>query len=167
MRSLRGFGRKLFEFLAPSSTPERCARNGSMSQQSGTRLEALYCTMEIREPAPGVVLLTIEGTDIGEFGDAPFHALAPVLAKGKQVELFIDARRARGPSVDVSSEWMLWLSRHRSQIRRASMLTRSRLVRLSADLVRHFARLGDDMSICSDPAVFHGALERALDSRAN
>ena len=133
-----------------------------MLEPSRTRLEALHCSMEIREPAPGVVLLKIEGTDIGELGDAPFRALGRLLARGDQVRLFIDARRAYGPSVDVSSQWMLWLNRHRQQIRSTSMLARSRLVRLSAQLVRHFARLGDDMQICTDPSIFDGALDHAL-----
>lgn len=123
--------------------------------------------MEIREPAPGVVLLKIEGTDIGELGDAPFHALGRVLARSDKVRLFIDARGAYGPSVDVSSQWMLWLNRHRQQIRSTSMLARSRLVRLSAQLVRHFARLDEDMQLCTDSGVFGKALDRALNEPMN
>jgi len=52
--------------------------------------------------ALAVILITIEGTDVGELGEAPFHTLMPLLETGGSVELFIDARNARGPSIDVS-----------------------------------------------------------------
>lgn len=129
---------------------------------SQVRLEAVHCTMTIGEPAPGVVLVTIEGTDIGDLGDAPFRALAPMFTSDRRVELFVDARRARGPSIDVSNDWALWLARHRHGLRHVSMLTASRFVQLTADFVRRFADLGERMRIYTDPAVFEGALSNAL-----
>jgi hypothetical protein len=118
--------------------------------------------MVIDEPAPGVVLVTIEGTDVGELGDAPFTALGPMLTADRRVELFIDASRARGPSIDVSGDWALWLDRNRDHLRHASMLIASRLVQLTADFVRDFAKLDELMRIYTDPAVFEGALSNAV-----
>ena len=129
---------------------------------SGTRLEGLHCTMAIDELAPGVVLVAIDGTDVGDLGDAPFAALAPMFESERRVELFIDASRARGPSIDVSNDWAVWLKRHRSKLRHASMLTSSRFVQLTADFVRQFAELGETMRIYTDPAVFEGALSNAV-----
>lgn len=137
-------------------------RVAPLSMMTETRLEGLHCTMVIEGLAPGVVLVTITGTDVGELGQAPFEALAPLLDGVGLVELFIDASGARGPSVDVSSEWARWLGRHRDRLRHASMLTASRFVQLTADFVREFAELGDKMRIYSDPAVFQGALSNAV-----
>ncbi|HLU66053.1 MAG TPA: hypothetical protein VKZ63_07245 [Kofleriaceae bacterium] len=129
---------------------------------TAVRLEGLHCTMTIDAPAPGVVLVVIEGTDVGDLGDAPFRALAPLCAGDRPIELFIDARAARGPSIDVSNDWALWLARHRERLRHASMLTASRFVQLTADFVRSFADLGDLMRIYTEPAVFEGALSNAI-----
>ena len=78
------------------------------------------------------------------------------------MELFVDARGARGPSVDVSTEWALWLGSNRERLRHVSMLTASRFVHVTADFVRRFADLGDVMRIYTDPSVFEGALSNAL-----
>lgn len=132
-----------------------------------TRFETLNCTMTIEEPAPGVVLLVIEGTDIGELGDAPFEAMAPMFAGERRVELFVDARDARGPSIDVSNEWARWLGRHRHVLRHVSMLTANRFVQLTADFVRRFADLGEHMRIYTEPVAWEGALSNALGNARN
>lgn len=126
------------------------------------RLEGVHCTMRIDQPAPGVVLLAIEGTDVGDLGAAPFDALEPLLAGERPVELFVDARAARGATIDVSNEWALWLSRHKQRLLHVSMLTSSRFVQLTADFVRRFADLGEQMRLYADPAVFEGALSNAV-----
>jgi hypothetical protein len=131
-------------------------------QSAGARLEALDCAMTIDEPAPGVVLVSIEGTDIGRLGDAPFQTLAPLVAGDRRVALFIDARHARA-SIDVSGDWALWLARHRSALCQVSMLTASRFVQVTADFVRRFAELGEQMRIYTDPGAFELALSHALD----
>jgi hypothetical protein len=129
---------------------------------AATRFVNLDCTMTIEELAPGVVLMVIEGADIGQFGEAPFRTMAQLLANDRHVELFIDARHARGPSMDVSGDWALWLGRHRNALRHVSMLTGSRFVQLTADFVRRFAELGDVMRIYTEASVFEGALSNAL-----
>ncbi|HEU5075183.1 MAG TPA: hypothetical protein VFU02_13425 [Polyangiaceae bacterium] len=133
-----------------------------MIASDGKRLEGIHCTMVIKVPAPAVVVIGIEGTDVGELGDAPFHALAPLLSAGRRTELFIDARAARGPSIDVSSEWARWFIAHRGQLLHVSMLTGSRFVQLSAGFVKSFADLGDTMRLYSDDRAFEGALSNAV-----
>jgi hypothetical protein len=132
-----------------------------MTDAAAARFVSLDCTMTIEELAPGVVLMVIEGADIGQLGDAPFRVMAQLLAD-RRVELFIDARHARGPSMDVSGDWAVWLGRHRNELRHVSMLTGSRFVQLTADFVRRFAELGDVMRIYTEARVFEGALSNAL-----
>ena len=126
------------------------------------RLEGLHCAITIDQPAPAVVLVTIEGTDTGELGEAPFRAMAPLFAAGPPVELFIDARSARGASIDVSGEWSAWMARHRDRLHHVSMLTGNRFIQLTAEFVRRFADLGDLMRLYTEPAVFEGALSNAI-----
>lgn len=117
--------------------------------------------MIIESRAPAVVLITIEGTDVGELGAAPFRALEQRLAD-ERIELFIDASEARGPSIDVSSEWAFWLHKHRARLLHVSMLTGSPLVELSASFVKGFADLGDLMRAYSERRGFEGALSNAV-----
>ena len=56
------------------------------------------------------------------------------------VELFIDARHARAATIDVSGAWARWLGARRAQLRHVSMLTGSRFIQLSAQMVRRSSR---------------------------
>lgn len=133
-----------------------------MMSTDGQRLEGIHCTMVIKVLAPAVILISIDGTDVGELGEAPFHTLMPLLETAGRVELFIDARSARGPSIDVSSEWARWLLAHRAYLLHVSMLTGSRFVQLSAGVVKSYAQLGDTMRLYTDDRVFEGAVSNAV-----
>ena len=125
------------------------------------RFESSSCKMIIEELASGVVRISIEGTDVGQLGEAPFRALAPLLAGDHRVELFVDARHTRGVSMDVSGEWALWLGRHRHALRHVNMLTATRFVQITADFVRRFAEMGEIMRIYTEPSAFEHALSNA------
>jgi hypothetical protein len=119
-------------------------------------------TIVIRRLAPGVVSLAFVGNDVGQFGSGPFQELAQDLAAPGALELFIDARGAVAATMDVSSEWALWLGQNRRSFRHVSMLTGSRFIQLSASFVRKFSDLGDLMRIYTDPAAFEGALSHSI-----
>ena len=87
------------------------------------RFDGIHCKLAIQLFAGGVVVLRIEGTDVGEFGEAPMMELNERLAGGESIGLFIDAREVRGASIEVSGEWACWLRAHRVQLREVSMLT--------------------------------------------
>ena len=91
--------------------------------------------MRLTRPIEGVVVVAISGTDVGESGSTPLAVLGRVLQRGP-VELFIDARDARGVSLDVSRAWAAWLRDHRDSLSRVVMLARSRFVELTATFVR-------------------------------
>jgi hypothetical protein len=106
-----------------------------------------------------VVVIVIDGSDVGEFEDAPFRELAADLSGGEDLEIFIDGRATQGASIDVSNDWAQWLGKHRSQLAQVTMLTGSRFLRITADFVRRFAQLGDVMRVTSEPDAFDEALE--------
>ncbi len=123
--------------------------------------DGIHCSLLLEQPAAGVVVLRIAGTDVGEFGQAPMTRLDQWLADGEPVEFFIDAREVRGATIAVSGEWALWLARHRAQLRTVTMLTGSKLIQVTAEFVRRFSELEGIMRICTEPAVFEEELARA------
>ena len=121
--------------------------------------------MSIRRPIPGVVVLLISGSDVGEPGEAPFRELERDLAQDRPLALFVDARNSRGASIDVSNDWALWLAKHREGLRGVTMLTGPRFIHLTAEFVRRFSQIEDLMRITTDPAAFDSALLEALGAR--
>lgn len=118
--------------------------------------------MTIDSPASGVVVLTIEGHDIGEFGSEPMRRVEDYLSSIQPVELYVDARRTKGVSIGVSSEWALWLRTNRASLGRISMLPGSRLTEVTAEFVRRFSELEDVMRIYTDGAAFDEALASSI-----
>ena len=78
------------------------------------------------------------------------------------IELFIDARAVRGASIEVSSDWALWMRAHRASFKRINMLAGSRYIQITAAFVRRFAGLAGLMNIFTEPAAFDAALDGAV-----
>jgi hypothetical protein len=109
-----------------------------------------------------VLLLKIDGKDVGEHGELPMKALAGMLPAQAQVELFIDAGGALGVSTDVSAGWAIWLSKHRDAFSRINMLTGSTFVQLTASFIRRWADIGEIMHVYTDASAFEAALSARL-----
>ena len=120
--------------------------------------EGVHCSLRIRRPAPGVAVVVLSGSDIGEFGSLPMRELQKDLACFNTLELFIDARAVRGASIEVSAEWALWMRAHRASFKRINMLTGSRYIQITAAFVRRFSGLADLMNVFTE----HGAFEESL-----
>jgi hypothetical protein len=125
------------------------------------RFEGAHASLSVRSLLPDVVAIEVSGADVGELGDAPFRALKERMSHGP-VELFIDARAARGVAIDVSGDWAMWLRAQRPRLRRVTMLTRTPFVDLTARFVRRFAGLEEVMEVGSDARAYDAALARAL-----
>jgi hypothetical protein len=126
------------------------------------QLDGVHCALEIKRYPGGVVILTITGTDIGEFGARPMLALKECVVDAEPVRLFIDAREVRGASISVSGEWAVWLRAQKANLRSISMLTGSRYVEITADFVRRFAELESIMRVYTDAVAFDAALAEAI-----
>jgi len=125
------------------------------------RYDGVHCAFAIERPAPGVLVLRISGTDVGELGDAPMRGLDDCLTGAPPVRFFIDARETRGASIEVSAEWAVWLKSRKPHFSRISMLVAGRFIELTADFVRRFAELEGVMRIYTDPAAFDAALNES------
>jgi hypothetical protein len=122
--------------------------------------EGIHSAIAISRPIPHIVVVTITGRDVGEHAAGPLQALDDELRHGP-FQLFIDARKTLGASIDVSNVWAQWLRAHRDELHRIHMLTGSKFVQLTADFVRRFAELGDAMLIYTDGTAFDDALRTA------
>jgi hypothetical protein len=129
--------------------------------------EGVHCNLAIRRPAPGIAVVVLSGSDIGEFADFPLRELTKDLERFGRIELFIDARAVRTASIEVSSEWAFWMSTHRAQLQHVSMLTGSRYIQITANFVRRFADLFDHMRIFTDAAAFDESLLTAVRSSSS
>lgn len=133
-----------------------------MVSPESRKWESVRCVFVVERPAPGVVVLRISGHDVGEFGSRPMRELERHIAVDGAVELFVDARDTEGATIDVSSDWARWLGTHRTYCSRISMLTGTRFVQFTAELVRRFADLGEIMRIYADAPAFDRALQAAV-----
>ena len=127
-------------------------------------LDGVHCALTITSH-PGVVILKISGTDIGEFGARPMLALKECLAGNDPIQLFIDARDVRGASISVSGDWAVWLRAQKANLQTISMLTGSRYVEITAGFVRRFSELESIMRIYTEPAAFDAAVAEAFTTR--
>jgi hypothetical protein len=124
--------------------------------------EGIHSSLAIRRPAPGVAVVVLSGSDIGEFRDRPMRELQKDLARFTSIELFIDARAVRGASIEVSADWALWMRAHRASFTRINMLTGSRYIQITAAFVRRFAGLSDLMHVFTDHAAFDERLAHSV-----
>ena len=138
-----------------------------MALSISTRLASPACTLEFTRRTPNVLLLRIEGHDVGEFGALPMRCLDALLPVEFPAALYIDARHARGVTMHVSNDWAAWLSRHRGRFSGIHMLTGSKFVQVSAEFVRRFSELQHLMHVGSDPAAFDAALQAAAPPAAD
>ena len=123
--------------------------------------DAPNSSLSLRRPVPGVVVITLSGTDVGEHGDGPFDELSNDVRTGP-FDLFVDARASRGVTIEVSAEWARFLGKHREALRSFHMLTGSRFVQLTANFVRNFAQFGELMRIYTEAAAFDDELTARL-----
>ena len=123
--------------------------------------DGVHCAIELRRISHSLILMRMSGSDTGELHDAPMRTLDEWLAHTEAVEFFIDARKVRGASIDVSSDWAAWFTAHREQFKSITMLTGNKFIQITAEFVRRFAGLNGIMWVCTDARVFDLALEQA------
>ena len=130
------------------------------------RLSSERCAFRYRQLRPGVLLVTIEGYDHGQFGPATVDEVAAEFARTSEpLRLLIDTRLASGPTTAVMETWTAWLAANRSRLARVVVLVapESKLLHLTVSIAQHLSRTGDLLQICGDEAEFRRAMERQSD----
>jgi hypothetical protein len=113
------------------------------------------CSFTFRRPRRGVMMVTIAGHDVGQFGTRTLDEIRMELMRNRPLELFIDAREAVGAAVSVSDEWTRFFSLNREQLKRVSILVGSKVVYLTVAIAQHLSRTGNLIQIYSDPEIFN------------
>src|SRR5213592_3799858 len=87
------------------------------------------CRFTFARPRAGVLEITIEGVDRGQFGAAPLDEIARAIIRERPLELFVDATRASMPTVSVSREWTRFFALNQKDLKRVSVLVSDKSVK--------------------------------------
>ena len=122
-------------------------------------------TFRYRRPVPGVLEITIEGTDNGQFGTATLDEIAMALLRERPLEIFVDASAASMPAVPVSREWARFFANNAKDLKRVSVLVTSKTVQLTIAIAQHLSQTGKLIQIYTDAELFEARREAARAAR--
>ncbi|AKI98392.1 hypothetical protein ATI61_12171 [Archangium gephyra] len=125
------------------------------------RLSSERCSFTYHRPRPGVVFMRIVGNDKGEFGNAPMDELREDISRYSPIELFIEMDEITGANLPVQEAWTAWFSTYRPALKSVSILTRSKFMHFTAEVVKFFSRTGELIRVYLEPQPFEEALKRA------
>ena len=112
------------------------------------------CRFTFARPRPGVLEITIEGVDRGQFGTAPLDEIARVIIRERPLELFVDATRASMPTVGVSREWTRFFALNQKDLKRVSVLVSDKSVKLTIAIAQHLSQTGKLIQIYTDAGLY-------------
>ncbi|WNG41191.1 hypothetical protein F0U61_51430 [Archangium violaceum] len=130
-------------------------------EDGAVRLSSERCSFTYQRPRPGVVSILIVGNDKGEFGTAPMDELREDIRRYAPVELFFEMDEVTGANLPVQEAWTEWFSANRSALKSVSILTHSKYMHFTAEVVKLFSRTGELIRVYLDPEPFQEALQRA------
>jgi hypothetical protein len=136
-------------------------RQVMVTDASSVTFEGAHCAVELKQFSKSLIVMRLSGSDTEELRDAPMRTLNDWLGQAEAIEFFIDARKVRGASIDVSSGWATWFTANRDRFKSITMLTGNKFIQITAEFVRRFAGLNGIMWVCTDAKVFDLALEQA------
>jgi hypothetical protein len=148
------------------SLPRRAGRRAMSFKREeladgSVRLSSERSSYTYQRPRPGVVFIRFSGDDKGEFGNAPRDELRGDINRYAPVELFIEMDETTGANLPVQEAWTDWFSANRPALKGVSVLTRSKFMHVSAEVVKLFSRTGELIRVYLEPAPFEEALQRA------
>lgn len=125
------------------------------------RLASGGAQFDYQRLSPGALLVTISGNDRGQFGLMTLDEIRLEILRQGRLELLVDASAATNVSVEVSRQWTDFFAHTRSQLKRVSVLTGSKLVNLTVGIAQHLSHTGDLIQIYTDRELFNTAMARA------
>ena len=122
------------------------------------KLSAGDCSFTYQRPRPGVLLVTITGSDRGQFGTATLDEIRLELLRNRPLEIFVDAAGATAVRASVSREWTQFFSLNREQLKRVSVLAGSKAIELTVAIAQHLSQTGNLLQIYTDRELFDARL---------
>lgn len=135
--------------------------NKQVSTEGDVELESGNGKFVFRRLTAGTLLVTISGSDQGQFGTATLDEIRLEILRHGALELLIDAADAELVTVEVSQEWTKFFATTRPQLRRVSVLTGSKLINLTVAIAQHLSQTGNLIQIYSDRELFEAAKAKA------
>lgn len=132
-----------------------------ISPDGRTEIADDKCSFVFERFRPGVLLVTIEGMDAGQFRTAPLDEIRLELMRHAPLRVFVNAQNALGATVEVRQEWTAFFSAHRAQLKGVDVLVGSKYVQLVVGIAQLLSQTGNLIQIQSDPNFFHEKLVRA------
>lgn len=114
-----------------------------------------------RQIASDALLVTVVGSDEGQFGSTCLDELRLAMMPSGPIELLIDAEQVLNVSVDVSKQWTAFFSEARTQLKRVHVLTGSRYMHLTVGIAQHLSHTGNLIRIHTDRNGFDDAIVAA------
>jgi hypothetical protein len=131
------------------------------------RLSGEGCSFTYERARPGMLLVTIQGHDRGQFGTSTLDEILNAIQKEGPIELFVDARNAVGISVSVSDSWTRFFTLNKDKLKRVHVLVASEYIQLTVAIAQHLSGTGDLIKIHSKEENFTSALNGARDHRSS
>ena len=125
------------------------------------KLSAGGSTFIYHRPRAGILLVTISGLDIGQFGTTTLDEISAAINRDGKIELFIDAQRSDGAVVAVSEEWTRFFASNREKLSRVHVLVGSEVLKLIVSIAQHLSRTGNLIQIHTSEEIFFQKLQAA------
>ncbi len=118
------------------------------------------CSFAYERQRPGKLIVTVNGTDRGQFGSSTIDEILLAMQREGPIELYVDTRQARSISVDVSDDWTRFFMLNRAMLRRVHVLVVSEFIQLTISIAKHLSGTGDLIRIHSSEQGFKAAMDR-------
>jgi hypothetical protein len=125
------------------------------------RIVAEGAEFTFRQIAPHALLVTIVGSDEGQFGSTCLDEIRLALMRSGPLTLLFDIEHVVNVSVEVSKQWTAFFAEARGQLRRVDVLTGSKYVHLTVGIAQHLSYTGDLIRIHTDRKQFEDAVVAA------
>jgi NADPH:quinone reductase-like Zn-dependent oxidoreductase len=125
------------------------------------QLRSPTCQFRYERLKPGVLRMTIDGDDRGDFGSATYDEVSAEFSRfNLPLALFIDATAAMAPPTKVMDEWTAWFMGHRQQLKTVAVLVdaASKVTHLSVSIAKHLSHTGDLITIFTERDRFERVL---------
>jgi hypothetical protein len=122
------------------------------------KLSSGGCAFTYDRIRPNVLLVTVTGSDKGQFGTATLDEIRLELLRNRPLELFVDASGATAVRASVSREWTEFFSLNREHLKRVSVLVGSKAIELTVAIAQHLSQTGNLVQIYTDRELFDARL---------
>ncbi len=118
-------------------------------------------TFRYRTPRRGVLCISVEGDDNGQFGTRLVDEIAAVLDRAAPLEIFVDASAGSMPGLAVNGRWARFFTARQRDIAGVHILVGSRTAHLGLAIAQRLSPAGKLIRIHTDRQAFEARRQGA------